>query len=127
MLIGEVARRAGVNAQTIRFYERRGLIARPRRLDSGYRDYPTETSKRVAGIKRAQKLGFTLAEIQELMQLEEPGLHVKHVRQVALAKLRDIDERIKALKGIRKSLEHLVLQAERGSQYCPVLEDKEDK
>jgi MerR family mercuric resistance operon transcriptional regulator len=124
MRIGEVARGALVNVQTVRFYERRGLLAKPRRLASGYRDYPAEASQRVAAIKRAQKLGFTLAEIQELMRLEEPGLHRKHVRKVARSKLRDIHERIRALRGIQKSLEQLIRQAERRSKHCPVLEEK---
>jgi DNA-binding transcriptional MerR regulator len=124
MRIGEVARGAQVNVQTVRFYERRGLLAKPRRLASGYRDYPVEAPRRVAMIKRAQKLGFTLAEIQELMRLEEPGLHRRHVRKVAQAKLRDIDERIRALRGIRKSLESLIRQAEKKSKNCPVLEEK---
>ncbi len=122
MRIGEVARKAGVNAQTVRFYERRGLLSRPRRLSSGYRDYTAEAAQRIVGIKRAQKLGFTLAEIQELMQLEEPGLHVEHVRAVARGKIRDIDEKILALRGLRKSLEQLLRQSDGGARHCPVLE-----
>ncbi|MGA2264175.1 MAG: hypothetical protein ABSH28_22415, partial [Acidobacteriota bacterium] len=62
--------------------------------------------------------------IQELMRLEEPGLHRKHVRKVARAKLRDIHERIRALRGIQESLEQLIRQAEKRSQHCPVLEEK---
>ncbi len=122
MKIGEVARSAGVNTQTIRFYERRGLLSRPRRLASGYRDYTGETVQRVLGIKRAQKLGFTLAEIQELMRLEQPGLHVEHVRAVAGAKIVDIDEKIRALKGIRRSLELLLRESRKRKPKCPVLQ-----
>jgi len=123
MRIGEAARRAEVNVQTIRFYERRGVLGLPRRLASGYRDYAPEDVRRIIGVKRAQKLGFTLAEIQELMRLEQPGLHVEHVHAVAHGKIRDIDEKVRALKGIRKSLERLLREAEKGSKRCPVLED----
>jgi DNA-binding transcriptional MerR regulator len=121
--IGETAQRAGVNVQTIRFYERRGVLGRPRRLSSGYRDYLPEDVRRLIGVKRAQKLGFTLAEIQELMRLEEPGLHVEHVRSVAQAKVRDIDEKIKSLKAIRKSLVRLLREAGKARPSCPVLEE----
>jgi DNA-binding transcriptional MerR regulator len=122
MRIGEVARVAGVNTQTVRFYERRGLLSKPRRKASGYRDYAPEAIQRVLGIKRAQKLGFTLSEIQELMQLEEPGLHIEHVRSIASAKIRDIDERVRALKGIRRSLAALLRESRKRAPQCPVLE-----
>ena len=132
MRIGEAARQAGVNVQTIRFYERRGVLGRPRRLASGYRDYAPEDVRRIMGVKRAQKLGFTLAEIQELMRLEQPGQHLEHVQAVAHAKIQDVDEKIRSLKAIRKSLEHLLRDAARerllqrtkkGSKHCPVLEE----
>jgi len=132
MRIGEAAREAGVNIQTIRFYERRGVLGRPRRLASGYRDYALEDVRRLIGVKRAQKLGFTLAEIQELMRLEQPGQHLEHVQAVAQVKIRDVDEKIRSLKAIRKSLERLLRDAARerllqktkkGSKHCPVLEE----
>ncbi len=123
MKIGGVARAAGVNVQTVRFYERCGLLASPPRLSSGYRNYAPETVQRVLGIKRAQKLGFTLAEIQELMRLEEPGLHVEHVHAVATSKIEDINNKIEALKRIRKSLKLLLKTAAQGAKHCPVLED----
>jgi len=132
MRIGEAARRAGVNVQTIRFYERRGVLGRSQRLASGYRDYAPEDVRRLIGVKRAQKLGFTLAEIQELMRLEQPGQHLAHVQAVARVKIRDVDEKIRSLKAIRKSLERLLREAEKerllrktkkGSKRCPVLEE----
>ncbi len=122
MRIGQVASGAGVNTQTIRFYERRGLLGKPRRTPSGYRDYSDDAVRRVLGIKRAQSLGFTLAEIQELMRLEEPGLHIEHVRAVAGAKIRDIDGKIRALRGIRRSLAQLLRESRRRAPQCPVLE-----
>jgi DNA-binding transcriptional MerR regulator len=127
MKIGEIARNAGVNPQTIRFYERRGLLNRPRRMASGYRDFPFETVQRVLGIKRAQRLGFTLSEIQEMMRLEQPGLHVEQVRMVAGNKIRDIDEKIKALKSIRKSLRQLLRVSHRRETKCPVLDPDTEK
>jgi DNA-binding transcriptional MerR regulator len=69
--IGEVAGRAGVNVQTLRFYERRGLLPEPPRRASGYREYAPESVRRVRFIKRAQELGFTLAEVEELLRLRE--------------------------------------------------------
>jgi DNA-binding transcriptional MerR regulator len=65
--IGEVAGQAGVNIQTLRFYERRGLLAEPPRRSSGYRQYPLESVSRVRFIKRARELGFTLAEVEEIL------------------------------------------------------------
>jgi MerR family transcriptional regulator, copper efflux regulator len=123
MRIGEAARRAGVNVQTIRFYERRGLLSPARRLASGYRDYPPGEVRRVVAVKRAQKLGFTLSEIHELMRLETPGLHVEQVRAVAQAKIRDIDARIRSLKSIRKSLEGMLRESAKAGPNCPVLEE----
>jgi DNA-binding transcriptional MerR regulator len=124
MKIGAIARAAGVNVQTVRFYERSGLLASPPRLSSGYRDYAPGTIQRVLGIKRAQKLGFTLAEIQELMRLEEPGLHIGHVHAVATSKIEDINGKIEALKQMRKSLRNLLKVAAQGAERCPVLEDE---
>jgi DNA-binding transcriptional MerR regulator len=123
MRIGETAQRAGVNVQTIRFYERRGLLAKPRRLASGYRDYASEDVRRIVAVKRAQKLGFTLSEIQELMRLEQPGQHIEQVRSVAVVKIRDIDEKVRSLKSLRKSLEALLRNAANTNPQCPVLEE----
>src|SRR5216683_3180414 len=73
MKIGQVATRAGVNIDTLRYYERRGLLAEPERRPSGYRDYPEETVPIIRFIKRAQDLGFTLNEIEELISLRDGG------------------------------------------------------
>jgi DNA-binding transcriptional MerR regulator len=74
-------------------------------------------------VKRAQKLGFTLGEIQELMKLENPDLHIEHVRKVAHAKIREIDEKMKALKQIRRSLARMLKDAATREATCPVLEE----
>jgi MerR family transcriptional regulator, copper efflux regulator len=94
MRIGEVAAQAGVKVQTIRFYERRGLLNKPHRLSSGYRDYPPEVVKVVRFIKRTQKQGFTLQEIEYLLKrLAARSLTAAEVRARFEAKIRRLDER----------------------------------
>ena len=105
--IGQVAERAGVNVQTLRYYERRGLLAKPRRLPSGYRTYSPEAVRVVRFIKNAQELGFTLHEIQELIRLREarPRSRAK-VRAMALVKIEDVDEKTRRLWAIRDTSRH---------------------
>lgn len=97
--VGEVAARAGVHRESLRYYERRGLIPPPPRRISGYRAYPAETVERVRPIKWAQGLGFTLREIVELSRI--PRDHVRgrtqHVRSRAVAKIDEIDKKIPVL------------------------------
>jgi MerR family mercuric resistance operon transcriptional regulator len=89
--IGELAVRAAVNFQTLRFYEREKLLPEPPRLSSGYRAYPNSAVRRVRFIKRAQDLGFTLAEIRELLSLRiNPTSERSDVRVLAQAKIADI-------------------------------------
>jgi len=102
--IGTAAAQAGVNVQTLRYYERRGLIARPPRSVSGYRQYGPETIATILGIKRAQRLGFTLAEIHELLGLRSRR-SPDRVRAVTVGKIRDVDERLRALRRMRRSLQ----------------------
>jgi len=87
---GEVARRGGVNLQTIRYYERETLLPKPSRLPSGYRVFPESTVRRLRFIKRAQELGFSLAEIRELLSLRLDGGRSADVRSLAQAKVADI-------------------------------------
>jgi Hg(II)-responsive transcriptional regulator len=109
MRIGEVADRAGVNVQTLRYYERRGLLREPRRQSSGYRQYPTETVGLVRFIKRAQELGFSLSDVEDLLTLAEgSGGTCSQVRSLAQAKLDELDRRIAGLREMRRSLIHLV-------------------
>lgn len=109
MQIGEVAVNAGVNIQTLRYYERRGLLPKPRRRDSGYREYDSETVQLVRFIKRAQELGFTLSEVAELVQLRkiDPRRPTK-VRALATAKLEDIEQKMQRLGAMRQALLGLV-------------------
>jgi len=123
--VGEVARQAGVNLQTIRYYERRGLLAKPPRTGSNYRAYPEEAVLRVRFIKRAQELGFTLKELQELLSLRAaPRTRCADVRRRAQVKLRDIDEKVRTLRSMRKALTKLVGECSGTGPVtqCPILE-----
>ncbi len=95
MWIGETAKEAGVNAQTLRYYERRGLIPRPARRGSGYREYSAEAVRIVRFIKRAQELGFSLEEIAELVRLRGvKRTERQRVRAIAQRKIADIERRM---------------------------------
>lgn len=124
--IGEVANGAGVNIQTLRYYERRGLLEAPERSASGYREYPTETVRLIRFIKRAQDLGFTLTEIVELIALRDAkGRKRSEVRARAEAKLRDIDGKVAQLQAMRSALHTLVesCACRNGRPICPILEE----
>jgi len=130
MKIGEVAAQAGVNIQTLRYYERRGLLEEPMHLPSGYRLYAPEVVRLVRFIKRAQDLGFTLKEIEELTRLRESRTRSRtEVLELAQAKIRDIDEKTRHLRAIRKALTVLTEScACRGSSLeCPILEALDDE
>jgi len=125
MKIGELARRAGVNVQTVRYYERRGLLPEPPRRGSGYRDYGEDALERLRFIRRAQELGFQLTEIEDLLTLRaDPRTTAAQVKERAEAKIADITERIADLEEIRHALQHLVGQCEGGrgpTGECPLL------
>lgn len=123
--IGEVARQAGVNLQTIHYYERRGLLPPPPRTGSNYRAYPEDAVGRVQFIKRAQALGFTLQEIAEILSLRAaPRTRCADVRKRAEAKVQDIDDKIRTLQAIRKALTKLIgeCSGEGSVAECPILE-----
>lgn len=123
--IGEVARRAGVKVETVRYYERRGLVADPPRTDAGYRQYPDSTVRRIRFVKRAQELGFSLREIAELLALRvEAGAPCDAVLERTREKMADIDRRITDLQGMRAALEPLVAAcaAETGATDCVILD-----
>lgn len=107
MRSGELAEAAGVNQQTLRYYERRGLLAEPVRSPGGHRLYPDEALTVLRVIKTAQRLGFTLDEVAELMELgahRHNRKHGKGLRQRAQHKLADVEARIGALQVIAASL-----------------------
>jgi MerR family mercuric resistance operon transcriptional regulator len=101
--IGDVAREAGVNVQTLRYYERRGLVA-PAYRHSGQREYDPADVDRVRIIKAAQRLGFTLTEIQELLDLSAHRRGTGELRARATAKIAEIDARIARLEAMRSNL-----------------------
>ncbi len=122
---GQVAKHAKVNVETIRYYERRGLIPEPPRRESGYRQYSTKTVDRIRFIKHAQELGFSLKEIQELLSLRlDPSTPAIEVRKKTEAKVRDIEEKIDALQKIKHSLLHLIGQCDGHGTVddCPIIE-----
>lgn len=112
LTIGKAAKKAGVGVETIRFYERRGLIEQPRKPgDAGFRVYSADTIRRVRFIRRAQDLGFSLREIQELLALRtDPSADCSDVRDRAAAKVEEVDQKIDELKQIRAAL-HTVIDA----------------
>jgi len=121
-----VAAQAAVNAQTLRYYERRGLLPEPDRSASGYRAYPPEAVRRVRFIKRAQELGFTLDDIETLLHLADGGPDsCDGVRAIATAKVTDLEERIADLQALRDGLTRLVATCEkpRAERECPILHE----
>lgn len=106
--IGDVARSAGVNIQTLRYYERRGLVVPPFRRHSGQREYDEADVQRVRIIKAAQRLGFTLAEIQEMFDLSAHRRATGELRKRATAKILEIDDRIAQLHAMRIDLNAVI-------------------
>jgi len=119
--VGDVAARAGVHRETLRYYERRGLIPPPPRRSSGYRQYPVETVERVRLIKWAQGLGFTLREIAELSRIPRDHLRGRtaQVRTRAKTKIREIDDRIRRLLAMKRRLRAITRCRCRGD--CPIV------
>jgi MerR family copper efflux transcriptional regulator len=109
--IGDLAARAGVSVDALRYYERRGLLRPAGRRASGYREYPPDAAGVVRFIKRAQAVGFSLAEVEELVRLRadarQPAAALA-ARDVARAKIQDIDERVRQLTALRGALVELV-------------------
>lgn len=109
LTIGKVAERAGVGVETVRFYERKGLLDRPLRPDRGFRVYPDETVDRIRFIRRAQELGFTLADAAELLELRaDPASDCAAVQARAAAKLEDVRAKIAQLGRLAQALERVV-------------------
>ena len=122
--IGQVAKKTGFGIETIRFYERKGLIAEPPRKESGYRQYDNDTVKRLMFIKQAKTLGFSLAEIDELFALEiKPGVTSKEVKKLAQNKLEDIEVKLNMLKQIQRTLKKLITECDGQSSFnqCPII------
>jgi MerR family transcriptional regulator, copper efflux regulator len=124
LTIGEVAKRARVHIETLRYYERRGLLASPARSTSNYRLYADDTVRRVRFIKAAQALGFSLKEIKELLSLQAaPQTSCTDIRTRAETKITDIDEKIALLIAMKHALSKLVEECSTDGPLtdCPIL------
>lgn len=124
MRIGSVAHAAGVEVSTVRYYERRGLLAEPARTDSGYRQYEESAIERIRFVRHAQDLGFTLEEIEELLGLrvDDPS-SCEAVEHATRVKLGSVDAKIRELRRLRGVLAALVRACEEKepTAQCPVL------
>lgn len=127
---GKLAEASGVGAETIRFYERRGILPKPKRSLSGYRIYPEDMSKQVRFIKRAQGLGFTLNEIQNLLKLRiNPNASCARIKEKAVLKHAIVRQKIKDLKAIDQVLSKLIhdCDAKANIKACPILNALEEE
>ena len=125
LTIGKVSRLTDIGVETVRFYEKSGLIDEPSRTESGYRQYPPSTVVRIQFIKRAKELGFTLKEIKELLNLRlDPMTTCDEVRHVAEEKRMNVRAKIESLKGIERTLDELIDACAVGGPTgeCPFLE-----
>ena len=123
--IGQLAEQANVNIETIRYYERRGLIPQPPRRESGYRKFSQTFVVRIKFIKRAQELGFTLKKIQELLSMRvDPDTTCSDIKIEAKVKMGDIDGKIKSLQRMKRALTKLVAKCDDSysSSECPILD-----
>ena len=122
MTIGKLAKQTDVTVETIRYYERRGLLPKPRRTPAGYRLYPPEAVPRLRFIKRARDLEFTLDEVTQLLSLRgDPGAGCDTVERMARERLTRLTARIRELQEARERLERLVQRCE-GGDRCAVLQ-----
>ena len=122
MTIGRLAKAAGVNVETVRYYQRRGLIDEPPKPAGGHRRYTTSALKRIAFIRRAQALGFSLAEVQTLLRYSD-GRSWKETRQIAERKFGNLDVHIAQLRKMRDSLKALIKKSRdgKGRGHCPII------
>lgn len=122
---GALAEQAEVHAETLRYYERRGILAKPPRSAGNYRLYPREALGRVRFVKRAQELGFTLKEVEELLALRAtPGARARDVREKAVEKLEETDAKLRSLRRMRRALAELIenCSGEGPAISCTILE-----
>jgi Hg(II)-responsive transcriptional regulator len=126
--IGEIAKMAGVNIQTLRYYEHRNILKPSSKKDSGFRLYSMDAVKTVKFIKHAQELGFKLDEIKELINLRAPSIgRCNQALKKASEKLSDVRDKIDNLKKIEKTLKKLISDCRQNktSQNCPIIENME--
>jgi Hg(II)-responsive transcriptional regulator len=128
LTIGELARRAHVNRETVRYYERRKLLPRPSRTISGYRIFSDDALRRLRFVRHAKDLGFSLEEISELLALRVASANKCHrVRERTEAKIADIEKKIETLNEIKQALSELVAACSRRRKTndCPILDNLE--
>ena len=123
MTIGSVAKAAGVNVETIRFYQRRGLLRAPARPQGSFRRYGADDVARLQFIKSAQRLGFSLDEIAGLLQLDD-GMHCNQARELGERKLQDVRAKVADLKRIESVLAQMIRACGKrhGTMSCPLIE-----
>ena len=121
LTIGKLAKQAGINLETIRYYQRIGLIEQPLKPENGYRIYPQSTLNRLQFIQRAKQLGFSLAEIKQLLQLEEDTC--EHTRKLAEQKQQLIKQKIADLQTLANTLEQYIqaCYCSDDHQDCPII------
>lgn len=130
MLIGELARRTGVRAKTIRYYESIGLMPDPPRTSGGYREYQPAAERRLSFVRAAQSVGLTLGEIREILGFRDRGERpCEHVRSLIEQHAADLSARITALEAMRLDLERMASQARSSvssapgaGEYCHIIE-----
>jgi len=125
LTIGELAKKSGVNIETIRYYEKRGLLTEPPRSESGYRQFPEETLEQIKFIMNAKKVGFTLKEILELFSLRlGSNSTCADVKKKAEEKIKEVEEKINQLRRIKKALSEMTALCSRGvpARNCHFLE-----
>lgn len=122
LTIGRLARTLGVNVETVRYYQRVGLVNEPDRPLTGYRVYSMEVADRIRFIKRAQRLGFSLREIAKLLELGDG--HCDDVREQAEKRREQIDAQISDLEAMRSALDRLIEECQTGKHrgHCPIVE-----
>ena len=121
LTIAAVARSAGVGVETVRYYERRGLIAQPKKALGAMRRYGSNHVRRIRFVKRAQELGFTLEEIESLLKLED-GSDRRSIQHIAAARLDEVRSRISDLRRIERTLSHLLEDCKTGATpSCPII------
>ena len=125
LTIGQVAKCSGLGIETVRFYEREGLLVKPARTPSGYRQFDEEVIARLQFIQRAKELGFTLNEIKELLSLRvDPVTSCEDVRARAEVKIADVEDKIRTLQRVKKALVRLTQECceKGGGSECPILD-----
>lgn len=123
MTIGALAHSAGVGVETVRYYQRRGLLAEPSRLHGSIRRYGAADAARLRFIRRAQELGFTLEEIGELLRLQD-GTDREAIRRIARTRLQQVESRLVDLERMRAALLHVIHDCEHApaAPRCPIIE-----